>query len=78
MRTKQLHEELVKAVTTAGAVSPSSLLSGQYIGQIADAVFVNERAILEVKSVCDDHAAVAELERRLAPSFERWARQPSP
>ena len=75
MKTSELHHELVTALMGAGAVDPLTLVSPEYKGMSADAVFVEERAIVEAKSVCDDHAAVAALESRLTPHFKRWAKE---
>lgn len=75
MRTSELHDELVEAILQVGAVRPGPLFPPGYSGDNADAIFVDERALVEVKSICEDHSAVVELEDRLAPAFQRWAQE---
>jgi len=74
----QLHDELCAALFACGGVPPEKHLPAKYSGPKSDAVFPNERTIVEVKSLCSDRVEAAELEGLADQLFSDWSRNGGP
>jgi hypothetical protein len=72
MRIAELHDALCAAIIDAGAVTADSLLSAQYAGKRADAVFLDDRVIIEVKSLCKDRVESEDVRTKVDRIFIDW------
>jgi hypothetical protein len=75
MDVTKLHDEVCKALDNAGAVTVASLLP-DYQGSNVDAVFPVERVLIEVKSLCEDQTAAADLSEKLGTIVAKWRHLP--
>jgi hypothetical protein len=72
MLIAELHDALCAAIIDAGAVAAEALLPANYAGKRADAVFVDQRVIIEVKSLCNDRVESDEVRATVDRIFLEW------
>jgi hypothetical protein len=72
MRVEDLHDEFCSALQGCGGESPEKHLPTNYSGSKADALFLPERTIVEVKSLCTDRVEAAEVEGVVERLFGEW------
>lgn len=78
MLINQLHDELCTALFACGGQPPEPLLPADFKGPRADAVFPQERAIIEVKSLCSDRVEAAEVDGFVDQLWTEWTRNGGP
>jgi hypothetical protein len=78
VKIAELHDEVCAALMDARGCTPESVLPAGYNGKKADAVFSDERIIVEVKSVCKDREQTEAATKRIDRVFDNWSRKGGP
>jgi hypothetical protein len=78
MKTNQLHDELCEAFVSAGAACADDFLPKGYNDEKADVVFMDERVIVEVKSLCKDDVESERVRQSIDRIFGEWEAKGGP
>jgi hypothetical protein len=78
LKIADLHDEVCEALLAAGGSAPEALLPAAYNGKKADAVFAEEKVIVEVKSLCKDREQTEAVTKKIDRIFDSWTHKGGP